>query len=126
MRISDWSSDVCSSDLITRGYEALVQRPAGWKPRPGETEADQERRLYDEVAYIPWLRKLRQSFAVAIEPKMIAGVQTDIVTPREGISGKNADRVLINLHGGGTLVGGRYGGQQIGRAWCRERVSQYG
>src|SRR3546814_19508896 len=42
---------------------------------------------------------------------MIAGVQTDIVTPREGISGKNADRVLINLHGGGMLVGGRYGGQ---------------
>src|SRR3546814_3835888 len=63
------------------------------------------------MAYIPWLRKLRQSFAVAIEPKMIAGVQTDIVTPREGISGKNADRVLINLHGGGMLVGGRYGGQ---------------
>src|SRR3546814_16739280 len=79
----------------TRRYEALVHRPAGWKPRPGETEADQERRLYDEVAYIPWLRKRRQSFAVAIEPKRIAGVQTDLVTPREGFSGKNADRVQI-------------------------------
>src|SRR3546814_18722414 len=77
---SDLASDQARRNFIdiTRGYEALVQRPAGWKPRPGETEADQERRLYDEVAYIPWLRKRRQSFAVAIEPKMIAGVQTDI------------------------------------------------
>src|SRR3546814_9107565 len=27
VRISDWSSDVCSSDLFDRGHRALVRRP---------------------------------------------------------------------------------------------------
>jgi epsilon-lactone hydrolase len=42
---------------------------------------------------------------------MIGGVQTDIIAPPEGPSDHNKDRVLINLHGGGMLVGARYGGQ---------------
>src|SRR3546814_6074112 len=29
MRISDWSSDVCSSDLTSQGYEYLMQRVSG-------------------------------------------------------------------------------------------------
>src|SRR3546814_1503754 len=29
MRISDWSSDVCSSDLVTEGGDALVLMPTG-------------------------------------------------------------------------------------------------
>jgi epsilon-lactone hydrolase len=38
-------------------------------------------------------------------------VQTDVVTPRVGVAQHNRNRVLINLHGGGMIVGGRYGGQ---------------
>jgi acetyl esterase/lipase len=43
---------------------------------------------------------------------MIGGVQTDVVAPEGGVSAKNKGRVLINLHGGGMMVGARYGGQQ--------------
>jgi hypothetical protein len=69
----------------TRGYEAvLAPKPANWKPKAGETAADQERRWYDEVLYIPWLSKLRHRFVVVIEPKKIGGVQTDIIYPPEG------------------------------------------
>jgi epsilon-lactone hydrolase len=110
-------SDLASSEArknfidLTRGYEAVVAKPADWKLKKGETEAEAERRWYDEMLYIPWLAKVRQHFAVNVEPKIIAGVQTDVVSPREGISDVNAHRVLINLHGGGMIVGGRYGGQ---------------
>jgi len=42
---------------------------------------------------------------------VIGGVQTDVVTPAAGESPRHLERVLINLHGGGFAVGGRYVGQ---------------
>jgi epsilon-lactone hydrolase len=104
---SDLASPQARKNFIdsTRGYEALVAEPAARK------SPEQERRWYDEKAYIPWLTKLRHRYAVVIEPKMIGGVQTDIITPPQGPSDYNRNRVLINLHGGGMLVGARYGGQ---------------
>jgi epsilon-lactone hydrolase len=35
-----------------------------------------------------------------------------VVEPQGGISAANRKRVLINLHGGGFMLGARYGGQQ--------------
>src|ERR1700730_10857453 len=104
---SDLASPQARKNFIdsTRGYEALMTKPADWKSKTGETTDDQERRWYDEEAYDPWLTKLRHRFAVVIEPKMISGVQTDIIAPPEGPSDHNKYRVLINLHGGGMLVG---------------------
>jgi epsilon-lactone hydrolase len=110
---SDLASPEARKNFIdsTRGYEAVMApKPANWK-RTGETAEDQERRWYDEVLYIPWLSKLRRRFVVVIEPQKIGGVQTDIIYPPEGVSDNNKERVLINLHGGGMLVGARYGGQ---------------
>lgn len=96
----------------TRGYEAVMApKPPNWKPKAGETAEDQERRWYDEVLYIPWLSKLRHRFVVEIEPKTIGGVQTDIIYPPGGVSDNNKERILINLHGGGMIVGARYSGQ---------------
>jgi len=97
---------------ITRGYQALLApKPVDWQRKEGESAADEERRWYDQVAYIPWVTKLRQHFAVLVEPRLIGGVQTDTVEPKEGISKRNKYRVLINLHGGGMTLGARYGGQ---------------
>src|SRR3546814_3117884 len=36
MRISDWSSDVCSSDLVVEGGEAAVAGPSVRWPEPGD------------------------------------------------------------------------------------------
>jgi len=111
---SDLASPAARKNFIdaTRGYEAVMApKPANWKPKAGETAEDQERRWYDEVLYIPWLSKLRHRFVVVIEPKEIGGVQADVIYPPEGVSDNNKERVLINLHGGGMLVGARYGGQ---------------
>ena len=110
---SDLASPQARKNFIdsTRGYEALMPEPAAGKLKTAAAIAEQERRWYDEKAYIPWLAKLRHRYAVVIEPKTIGGVQTDIITPPQGPSDYNKDRVLINLHGGGMLVGARYGGQ---------------
>ncbi|MBI4164648.1 MAG: alpha/beta hydrolase [Acidobacteria bacterium] len=69
------------------------------------------RRRLDDQLMRPGVERLRSVFDVEITPEMIGGVQTDVVVPKPGIARKNAHRVLINLHGGGFMVGARFGGQ---------------
>nr|WP_136252836.1 alpha/beta hydrolase [Ningiella ruwaisensis] len=52
-----------------------------------------------------------KKFNVNITPKVIDGVQTDIISPKNGVPEALQGRVLINLHGGGFKYGGRFGGQ---------------
>src|SRR3546814_9495026 len=42
MRISDWSSDVCSSDLIIEGIRDEVIAENGWQWREGCTEDEED------------------------------------------------------------------------------------
>ena len=56
-------------------------------------------------------KDLISRYAVDIESKMIGGVYTEIFRPKAGVADGNADKVLINLHGGGFVGGSRYGGQ---------------
>src|SRR3546814_5124846 len=42
MRISDWSSDVCSSDLLPAEGDAAAGERLGDQPEIGERRADQE------------------------------------------------------------------------------------
>ena len=78
--------------------------------QPGETLIQAQRRIVDKQAK-ETLSHLREIFAVDILPELIDGVQTDVVTRVAGGSPRNRERVLINLHGGGFAVGGRYVGQ---------------
>jgi len=59
----------------------------------------------------PGVERLRAAFAVDITPRMINGVQTDLVQPAGGVAERNKRRVLISLHGGGFAVGAGLGGQ---------------
>jgi len=54
----------------------------------------------------PKVERAKAAYPVNIEERRIGGIRTHIVTPREGVASKNAGRVLINLHGGGFMVGG--------------------
>jgi acetyl esterase/lipase len=65
----------------------------------------------DDCLYKPGVKRLEASFPVKITAETIGGVQTDVVAPAGGVSKKNTDRVLINLHGGAFMVGARFGGQ---------------
>src|SRR3546814_14191697 len=51
MRISDWSSDVCSSDLVT-GKLAAHDAARAAAPRPGATSQEQRPPGFDDDSYI--------------------------------------------------------------------------
>src|SRR3546814_16149250 len=103
MRISDWSSDVCSSDLkLEDGHiedaEAFVFRVAA------NLLADRGRRMATRGgAPLP----LEGSEA------MVSGVA------RECVEDRSPERVLLGQDALQQVL-------EIGRASCRERVCQYG
>ena len=49
--------------------------------------------------------RARAIYPVNIEQKLFAGVATRVITPVDGVAASNRGRVLINLHGGGFVVG---------------------
>jgi acetyl esterase/lipase len=83
-----------------------------WRSVAGHDEDERAIRKYlEEVFYPPLIARYNSLYNVRIQPKTIAGVYTEIITPAQGVSSKNKERVLINLHGGGFTCGARYGGQ---------------
>ena len=54
-----------------------------------------------------FLKPIRERYPVNVEHKTIAGIYTDIVTPKDGVAAKNRNRVLLNVHGGGFVSGAR-------------------
>jgi epsilon-lactone hydrolase len=70
------------------------------------------RRSCSEKYYFPALiGRYRARYKVEIEPKTLGGVATEIITPAAGIPVVNRERVLINVHSGGFIGGGRWSGQ---------------
>jgi acetyl esterase/lipase len=60
--------------------------------------------------YRPLVERAEALYPVNMREQQIGGVRTQIVTPKNGVSARNAERVLINLHGGGFIVGAGLGG----------------
>jgi monoterpene epsilon-lactone hydrolase len=60
--------------------------------------------------YRPLVERAEALYPVNISEEKIGGVATQIVTPKSGVSARNRERVLINLHGGGFVVGAGLGG----------------
>src|SRR3546814_11701989 len=106
MRISDWSSDVCSSDLINRSYDSqafLEQlRTAGHLKLAKSHSRRNAPRLQSSVP-APRPRPFRRKTSVLLLAANILRL------------------TLINAH----VVGMNRRRIKIGRASCRERVCQY-
>src|SRR3546814_12478124 len=128
MRISDWSSDVCSSDLA-----ADIARAKG---RLDEIEALLARALPANAPPVSGVAELSFESSFGVEPyrKLVRHVQDYIaagdcmqVVPSQRLSAPfSADpvqlyRAIRRLNPSPYL----YCMDQIGRASCRERVSQY-
>lgn len=62
-------------------------------------------REQDEQKNAPFVARAKVLYPVNIEPKVIGGVRTEVITPKAGVSPGNRTRVLINLHGGGFVWG---------------------
>ncbi|MFC3174120.1 alpha/beta hydrolase [Novosphingobium bradum] len=99
-------------------YLRLMEENRVAATKPARTIADQ--RAIEDAKLIPMKERQMQALAVSIDPQVIAGVQTDVITPKAGIAPRNRNRVLINLHGGGFTTGARFGGQveSIPVAWA--------
>jgi monoterpene epsilon-lactone hydrolase len=64
-----------------------------------------------EASYLqPIIEHVKSMYAVKVSHTLLGGVYTDIYEPQGGISQKNKDRVLIELHGGGFRTGARVTG----------------
>jgi epsilon-lactone hydrolase len=55
----------------------------------------------DERKNAPFVARAEQLYPVNIEPRVIGGVRTRVITPKAGVAPHNRARLLINLHGGG-------------------------
>ena len=89
---------------------ATQQDPSEEPPSPDDIETFrqwQRENFYQSDVY----KRLRNRYPVEIETTSIAGVITEIITPSEGISDTNQNRVLINLHSGGFEAGSRSASQ---------------
>lgn len=70
------------------------------------------RRIYDEKWAGPILTRWERRFPVKTERTTIAGVTVDIVTPAGGVAADKRDKILLNFHGGGFILGnGGIGGR---------------
>src|SRR3546814_13005685 len=99
MRISDWSSDVCSSDL--EGHRTAI----------GAGDGATVRRILKNLDRIGAAKILKARFESAAR---VAGLAI-----RACSTGSVEDEVCTLTH-----INARVGRDQIGRATCRERVCQ--
>src|SRR3546814_17947708 len=108
MRISDWSSDVCSSDLTLATYYRLVMHHM--------LPAHVQRIFYLDSDIV--LRKcLSEIYDIDLDGYLFAGVEDSLSLHYNRKFGLPETAAHINA--GVTLV-------TIGRASCRERVCKYG
>ena len=63
------------------------------------------RELIDRVLFQPFLDAQRQHYSVTMTEQIIAGVGVQVFVPTSGVKPENSQRVLIDLHGGGFMIG---------------------
>src|SRR3546814_12684883 len=114
MRISDWSSDVCSSDLISSSAEVA---------QVGTISANGDREIGDFLARA--MEKVGNEGVITVEEAKGLHTELDVVEGMQFDRGylspyfvTNAAKMRVALENPYILV-------QIGRASCRERVCQY-
>jgi acetyl esterase/lipase len=64
------------------------------------------RKLTDQFLFGPALAKIKARFATTSVKSVIGGVPVETFLPADGVAPENRNRVLINLHGGGSMLGG--------------------
>src|SRR3546814_11422909 len=114
MRISDWSSDVCSSDLVARSHpEADFEGPSAHLPRePDELGA------CENLEQAPRLLQRQKAKRIADEGRHAARLAAQAI--EEQVEDQQPEKSLGFAAAGREIEEARR--EQIGRASCRERV----
>lgn len=94
------------SSFMSREAQAkFIRLFANPEPSPPPGADIRAVREFDERKNAPLVARARKLYPVNIEQQVIGGVRVHTITPQEGVTGKNHNRVLLNLHGGGFLWG---------------------
>ena len=80
----------------------ILDKPFGTPLRDIEAE-----RARQDAIMQGFLAPMLERYPVVVSEQRIGGVTVDVVEPAAGIAPENADKVLINLHGGGFVTGAR-------------------
>jgi acetyl esterase/lipase len=92
---------IFASDAARQAYVARLAAP----PIIGADQDVETVRRKVTAAFTPFLDRALALYPATIEPQVIGGVNTDVVTPRGGVPARRRDQVLIELHNGGFLNG---------------------
>lgn len=106
--------DVPVSSFVSREARDKFIAKRMYPPLDRSGGLARHRELLDRMFYTPQIQRARQLWPVRIEPVVMGGVYTEVITPQAGVPAKNQHRVLINLHGGAFEIGARTGGQVEG------------
>lgn len=88
-------------------FVASQRAPVPVAVLPPTTPISEIRRVMDQQFFGPLVAKQYAAFPVTMEVQTIGGVYTQVFTPKDGVAPKNAHRVLVDLHGGGFIIGSR-------------------
>src|SRR3546814_12606232 len=133
MRISDWSSDVCSSDLVLSGHQDLSSALTF------ELDGQYSRRTSDMSFPSTTTANARTNGALfqmkvaswSVTPTMKLQLPSDWRLDLSGTIGRSQTNIASQNYVTGAIAsatGGFYDNPiraKIGRAACRERVCQY-
>ena len=93
-----------SNQLSAEAKQILMRMKEESAPKDIGSDLAKQRAFYQA-----WndrrLAEMRSRFATRSERETIGGVAVDVVTPEEGVAPANANRVLINVHGGAFMWG---------------------
>lgn len=95
-------SGLMSDEARAYMRHVIVDKPFGM----AEADIEAERRRQDAIM-LRFLQPMRERYSVTVAEEVVGGVVVDVVIPSDGIAAANADRVLINVHGGGFVTGAR-------------------
>jgi epsilon-lactone hydrolase len=82
-------------------YQYSLKNPPIKSPQAAVAHSRQTMEAFGQE----YMEETRTVYPVKTVSQKIAGVPSIVVTPRDGVSIKNRDRVLINIHGGGFVAG---------------------
>src|SRR3546814_11905389 len=114
MRISDWSSDVCSSDLAdeAQAFAALIDA--------GASTEDVARRFGLTVRFVEGRLRLATLAPVVFDALASGEITLDLAKAFGATSDQEIQARVYE-----QASSGYYAPSDIGRASCRERVCQY-
>ena len=97
-------SNLLSPEARAYMLHLLIDRPFDGGPSDSDIKAV---RAFQDKIMNGFLGPIRERYPVNVTQRTIAGIYTDVVTPKDGVAPKNRNRVLLNVHGGGFTTGAR-------------------